>query len=78
MESEHADCQASRYVLFYNPYSVCSLMVLYTLALKGNHKHAKDEINVQTKFVDIFNEEQLEEHFLCNINDHGQVAHPFR
>lgn len=65
----------SGYVLYYHQYSICSLMVLYTLTLKGDAKDAKDAINVQTKTVDIFHEEQLEESFLCNINDHGQVRH---
>ncbi|KIV86884.1 hypothetical protein PV11_02466 [Exophiala sideris] len=67
------DGQTSNYVLYYNQYSVCSLMVLYTLALKGDPKSPGNEINVQTKVVDIFHQEQLDEHFLCNINDHGQV-----
>ncbi|KAK5033476.1 hypothetical protein LTS07_003780 [Exophiala sideris] len=67
------DGQTSDYVLYYHQYSVCSLMVLYTLALKGDPKTPRNEINVQTKVVDIFHQEQLDEHFLCNINDHGQV-----
>ena len=69
------DGQASEYVLYYFRYSVCSLMVFYTLALRGKPKEAKDEINVQTRAVDLFHEEQFEENFLCNINNHGQVRH---
>ncbi|KAI1614873.1 hypothetical protein EDD37DRAFT_404837 [Exophiala viscosa] len=67
------DGRASGYVLYYNQYSVCSLMVLYSLALKGERNDSEDEIKVQTRVVDIFHEEQLEEHFLCDINHHGQV-----
>ena len=48
-------------------------MVLNTLVWKGSAKHSEDEVNVKTILVDIFHEEQLEEDFLCNINDHGQV-----
>lgn len=64
---------SSGYVLYYHPYSVCSLMVLHTLALKRSAREPEDEITMQTKVIDIFNEEQLSEDFLCNINDHGQV-----
>ena len=62
-----------KYVLHYNPYSVCSLMVLFTLRLKGAPKTPRDEVAVETKFVDIFHEEQLSEHFLCDVNKEGQV-----
>ncbi|KIV90010.1 hypothetical protein PV10_07360 [Exophiala mesophila] len=65
--------KSSEYVLYYNQYSVCSLMILHTLAWKGSARKPEDEIVFQTKEVDIYNEEQLSEDFLCNINDHGQV-----
>ncbi|KEF62036.1 uncharacterized protein A1O9_00008 [Exophiala aquamarina CBS 119918] len=64
---------SSEYVLYYHPYSVCSLMVLNTLVWKGSAKRREDEIAVQFREVDIFHEEQLSEDFLCNINNHGQV-----
>ena len=61
------------YVLHYNSYSVCSLMVLYTLRLKGAPKTPEDDIQVEPEPVDIFHEEQLSEHYLCKINKMGQV-----
>ena len=62
-----------KYVLYYNPYSICSLMVLYTLAVTN----AEDELNLEKRLLDIFHEEQFAEHYLCEINDHGQVrSHP--
>ena len=61
------------YVLHYNPYSVCSLMVLYTLRLKGPPKTPEGDIQVEPESVDIFHEEQLSEHYLCEINKMGQV-----
>jgi len=48
-------------------------MVLYTFALRGEAKDNKDEINITKKEVDILNGEQLEEHFLCDLNSKGQV-----
>lgn len=62
--------QEDKFILYYNPYSICSLMVLYTLAVTK----AEDELNLEKKLLDIFHEEQFTEHFLCDINDHGQVS----
>ena len=56
-----------KYVLHFNPYSVCSLMVLFTLRLKGSPKTPRDEVEVEIRLVDIFHEEQLSEHFLCDV-----------
>ena len=63
--------QEDKYVLYYNPYSICSLMVLYTLAFTK----AEDELSLEKRLLDIFHEEQFQEHFLCEINDHGQVCY---
>ena len=60
-------------VLYYHPYSVCSLMVLYTMALKGSATSPENEIDVEAKVLDIFHQRQLDEEFLCNINKYGQV-----
>ena len=67
--------QKPEYILYYNPYSICSLMVLYTYAVKGKPLKPEDELSWETRSVDIFHEEQYSEHFLCQINDHGQVGH---
>ena len=69
-----ADNKSSPYVLYYHPHSVCSLMVLYTLALKGTATSPENEIDVEAKVLDIFHEKQLDEEFLCNINKYGQVC----
>ena len=52
-------------------------MVMNTLVWKGKAKRPEDEINVETKTVDLFQEEQFDENFLCNVNDHGQVLLSF-
>lgn len=48
-------------------------MALYTVALRGQPKDLESEMHIQRRVVDIFHEEQLEEDFLLNVNDHGQV-----
>ncbi|KAK6371464.1 hypothetical protein LTS17_008714 [Exophiala oligosperma] len=48
-------------------------MALYTLRLRGQPKDAQSEMAVSLKEVDIFGQEQLTEHFLCDINPEGQV-----
>lgn len=61
------------YTLYHHPYSICSIMVRYTLALRGPSKDPSSKIDVTEKVVDIFNSAQLEEDFLVNINPKGQV-----
>lgn len=51
-------------------------MVRYTIALQGSAKDPASEIPIQEQVVDIFNEEQLSEHFLCKVNPKGQVIEP--
>ena len=52
-------------------------MTLYTLSLRGMPKDAGSEMEVATQVIDIFHEEQLSEHFLCNVNKYGQVRSQF-
>ncbi|KIY00911.1 uncharacterized protein Z520_03577 [Fonsecaea multimorphosa CBS 102226] len=61
------------HTLYHNPFSICSLMVRYTVALRGPARDKASEIPIQDQSVDIFHEEQLSEHFLRNINPKGQV-----
>jgi hypothetical protein len=61
------------YVLYHHPYSICSIMVRYALALRGEPKAASDEMVVEERVVEIFKGEQLTEHFLCEVNPKGQV-----
>jgi hypothetical protein len=61
------------YILYYHPFSVCSIMVRYTYALRGPPKDSTSDMSVQEQMVDIFNDEQLSEHFLTAINPKGQV-----
>lgn len=48
-------------------------MVRYTLALRGTAVDSASSMSVTEKIVDIFNEEQIEEWFLCGVNPKGQV-----
>lgn len=63
--------------LYFHPYSICSLMVRYTLALRGKPKVASPDIVLDLHEVDIFHGAQLEEHFLLNVNPMGQVVVPY-
>jgi hypothetical protein len=64
------------HTLLHNHFSICSLMVRYTIALRGSAEDPASEIPIQEQSVDIFNDEQLSEHFLCNVNPKGQVIEP--
>lgn len=64
---------ALKCTLYHNPYSVCSIMVRYTLALRGPAKDNLPALEVEEKPVDIFNQEQLSEDFL-KINPYGQAS----
>lgn len=57
---------------YYNPFSICSLMVRFTLALKGRAKSQDTALHVEEHLVDIYTDEQLQEWFLC-VNPKGQV-----
>ena len=48
-------------------------MVRYTIAVMGAPKNPESEILIQEQVIDIFHEEQLSEHYLCEINPLGQV-----
>lgn len=63
------------HTLYHNQFSVCSIMVRYTAAIRGVPKDTESEILIEEQAVDIFHEEQLSEHFLCEINPLGQVRH---
>ncbi|KIW72337.1 hypothetical protein PV04_00537 [Phialophora macrospora] len=53
-----------KYELYYNPFSICSLMVLYTLRLKGQPKSPADAVEPEERFIDIYSGEQMAESYL--------------
>jgi hypothetical protein len=65
-----------KHTLYYHGYSICSLQVLYTIAIAAQKTCANQPtLEVEKHAIDIFNEAQLEEHFLTNINPKGQVSY---
>ena len=56
--------QPARYELYYNPFSICSLMVLYTLRLKGQPKSSSDAVDPEERFLNIYTGEQMSESYL--------------
>ncbi len=69
----HSNGSQSLYQLYYNPFSICSLFVLYTLELKGNPKSASDTVEPERCFIDIYLNEQMSELYL-DKNPKGQVG----
>src|SRR5256885_3422319 len=65
--------QDKPYVLYHNLYSICSIMVRYTLAVKGAPQKPAAAMVVKEQEVDIFHGAQLDEQFLLEINPRGQV-----
>ncbi|KAK5995683.1 hypothetical protein PT974_04100 [Cladobotryum mycophilum] len=54
--------------------SICSIMVRYCVAIRGNPKENSPEITFVEKHVDIIAaKDQLSEDFLLNVNPKGQV-----
>lgn len=66
------DGMKAQYQLYYNPFSICSLMVLYTLALRGKPKTPELAVDPEEHFVDIYTGEQMTEEYL-EKNWKGQV-----
>jgi hypothetical protein len=60
-------------ILYHNAYSVCSITVRYTLALRGHPEDEASALNLREVSVDLFKGEHLTEEFLCDINKYGQV-----
>ena len=60
------------YALYYNDYSLCSLMVRFTLALSKNFRG--QQIGVEEIVVDIQHGGQLTEFYLCEVNPKGTVS----
>ena len=62
---------AERYTLFYNDYSICSIMTRFTIAVT---RHLQgEELDIEEKVVDIQHGGQLSEYYLCDVNPKGTV-----
>ncbi|KAJ9608654.1 hypothetical protein H2200_006425 [Cladophialophora chaetospira] len=62
---------AERFTLFYNDYSICSIMVRFTIAVANQAQSAHVIIDEQP--VDIQHGGQLSEFYLCEVNPKGTV-----
>lgn len=62
------------HVLYHNAFSLNAIMARYAFALRGALKPGQSEIVIKEEPVDIgLKREQLEEHYLLEINAKGQV-----
>jgi hypothetical protein len=59
------------YKLFYNDYSICSVMVRYTIAL--SRRLPGEQLNIEEIPVNIQHGGQLTEYYLCEVNPRGTV-----
>ena len=72
--SSLAMAPASEYTLYHNYFSICSIMMRYVVAVRGEPVDAASSMGVvKEKMIDIFNEEQLQEDYLLHVNPRGQV-----
>ncbi|KAJ4535526.1 hypothetical protein HRR80_006004 [Exophiala dermatitidis] len=63
---------ANPYTLYYNDYSICSIMVRYTISLCERLR--KDcPIQIEQRVIDIQHGGQLTEFYLCEVNPKGTV-----
>ncbi len=66
------------YTLYYHRFSICSLMMRWLVDVRGEPKDEASRMDISTKEINIFNEEQFSESYLCDVNPNGQVfLHPF-
>lgn len=68
----HNDAGTGVYELYYNQYSICSLMVLLTLRWKGEPESLEKAVDPLERELDIYDGEQLREEYLAK-NWKGQV-----
>jgi hypothetical protein len=62
--------------LWTNTYSLCSTMIRYTIAVRGDPEPGSVPITVEEHELDIVEKmEQLDEHFLLGVNAKGQVRY---
>ncbi|KAH8814838.1 hypothetical protein F5884DRAFT_841009 [Xylogone sp. PMI_703] len=64
---------AETYILYHNHYSLCSLMVRFTLALCKEQGEREGSLRVEEHEVNIQNGGQLSEYYLCDVNPYGTV-----
>ena len=70
----NGSADGSPYILYHNYYSICSVMMRYLVRIKGEPKDAASKMNIEDKLINIFNEEQLSEEYLTQVNENGQVC----
>ena len=61
------------YTLYHDYYSICSLQVRYTFALRGAQKDTASQMEMRELELDLMTKGQLKEEYLCDINPAGQV-----
>lgn len=63
---------AERFTLFFNNYSICSIMVRFTIA--AARQSQVDQLAIDEQIVDIQHGGQLTEYYLCDVNPKGTVG----
>lgn len=65
------------YTLYYNRFSICSIMMRWLVDIRGEPKDESSRMNIALREIDIFQEEQFDEWYLCDVNKNGQVRSLF-
>ena len=55
--------------LYWNQFSICSLMANYTLTVQNKLATSEEKIKYKTKHIDIYTNEQLTEDYLANVSE---------
>lgn len=64
---------ATNCILYHDINSICSIMVRYTFAVRGKAADGDAGLRLAEEPIDIKRGEQLTEHYMCEINQNGQV-----
>ena len=68
---------SGKFLLFYNDFSICSIMVRFTIAICDT-LDAVEQISIEEKPIDIHHGGQLTEYYLTEVNPCGTVSNKQR
>jgi glutathione S-transferase len=61
------------WILYHDWHSICSIMARYVYAIRGEPRADSAELQMTEQVCSLRAGEQLTEHFLCDINNNGEV-----
>lgn len=61
------------YTLYHNLFSLRSIMIRWLIHIRGEPKDEESRMDISFEEIDIFQEEQFSERYLCEISPNGEV-----